>query len=145
MSEIGQLLNIVVGLRDLQQSLYWQHSAAKQGHADACFNLAKTLADGKDVMKDLDQAFFWYEKAADQGHVQAANNLAICYAMGYGVERNDLQAYKWFNIAVELGDALAVRHRERVGMELGAEQIIEAGRQSAQWLQAKGLKGEKPS
>lgn len=124
---------------DMQQSLYWQHQAATQGHPDACYNLAKTLTEGKDVVKDLEQAFFWYEKAADQAHPQAANNLGICYAMGYGVDRNDVAAYKWFNIAVELGDALAVRHRERVAVELGAEQIIEAGRLSSRWLLQKGF------
>ena len=34
----------------------------------------------------------------------------------------------WFSVAAELGDALAVRHRDRVANELTPDQIVRSGK-----------------
>ena len=49
--------------------------AAKQGDADAQFNVGVSYTDGEGVEKDCVRARRWYERAAAQGHKSAMYNL----------------------------------------------------------------------
>lgn len=78
--------NVVVA--DFFDELYWEEktfvetlNGAKQGNADAQFQLGKKYDAGIGVPKNINEARKWYTKAAEQGHVEAQKALA---AMGIG-------------------------------------------------------------
>ena len=50
---------------------------AKQGNADAQFQLAWLYYDGDGVPQDDTEAAKWYRLAADQGHEAAQNSLDL--------------------------------------------------------------------
>ena len=51
--------------------------AAKQGHAEAQFNLGAMYDQGQGVPQSYKEAAVWLRKAADQGHAEAQYNLGI--------------------------------------------------------------------
>jgi TPR repeat protein len=61
--------------KDLVEAVKWHHKAAKQGHADAQFNLGMRFKNGQGVAKDPVEAVKWYRKAAEQGHADAQEQL----------------------------------------------------------------------
>lgn len=118
--------------RSEESGMQFLLEAAHQNHADALFNLGQMHVEGNVVEQDWEKAVFFLRQSAELGHALAANNLAIRYAMGQGLTRSDFDAYVWFNIAVLLGDAGAVRHRERVAPQLSSEDIVRAGKLSTE-------------
>ncbi len=86
---------------DLKQSFYWYNEAAKNGQAQAQFNVAKCYENGKGTKKNRPKALTWYKKAAEQGHCAAMNDIGIYYAQGVVVERDYAEAFKWFKRAAE--------------------------------------------
>ena len=81
--------------------------AAKQGNAEAQYNLGVCYEYGEGVENDMKEAVKWYRKAAEQGFTDALNNLGACYANGNGVENDMKEAVKWFRKAAEQNDAVA--------------------------------------
>ncbi|MEI8248806.1 MAG: tetratricopeptide repeat protein, partial [Lentisphaerota bacterium] len=67
---------------------------AKQGNADAQYNLGLCLKKGDGVEKNLVEAVKWFRKAAVQGHAQGQLNLGVCLKKGDGVEKNLVEAVK---------------------------------------------------
>jgi|TARA_B110000967_G_scaffold6241_1_gene6254 TPR repeat protein len=67
-------------------------AAAKQGDADAQFNLGIMYDIGEGVPENNAEAVKWYRKAADQGHAKAQFNLGLMYNNGEGVPENDAEA-----------------------------------------------------
>jgi len=61
--------------QDQKQAVHWYSKAAKQGDADAQFNLGIMYARGEGVVQDNKRALFWFKKSAAQGHVGAQNVL----------------------------------------------------------------------
>lgn len=55
--------------------------SAKQGDAQAQFQLGLLYFKGDEVQQDYKQAKDWFEKAAKQGHVAAQYNLDILSAL----------------------------------------------------------------
>ena len=86
---------------------YRYYKAAKQGDADAQYNLADCYYNGKGVTKDDTQATYWWHKAAEQGHIAAQFNLGICYKDGAGVEKDLIQTVYWWRKAAEQGHIAA--------------------------------------
>nr|WP_304259827.1 HD domain-containing protein [Phascolarctobacterium succinatutens] len=86
---------------DLKKSFYWYNEAAKNGHAEAQFNVAKCYENGKGTRKNRPKAFEWYQRAAEQGHSGAMNDIGIYYAQGVVVEQDYDEAFKWFKRAAE--------------------------------------------
>jgi len=82
-------------------SLYCK--AAKQGLADAQFNLGYMYARGDGVIKSYEKAVKWYRKAALQEHAVAQNNLGLMYDEGQGVPQSYQEAVKWYHKAAEQG------------------------------------------
>ena len=78
---------------------------AKQGDADAQFNLALLYHHGAGTPEDTKQAVYWYTKAAQQGHVHAQFKLGSLYHDGLGeeVRHNLKQAIYWLTKAAEQG------------------------------------------
>jgi hypothetical protein len=80
---------------------------AKQGNADAQFNLGHVYRRGHGVPKDYKTAVKWYRLAAEQGHAPAQTSLGVRYKKGQGVPRNTNTALKWYKLAAKQGYAPA--------------------------------------
>lgn len=54
--------------KDFKEGAYWTDQAARNGSADAQFNLAILYRDGRGVSKDVGYMYFWFTVAATNGH-----------------------------------------------------------------------------
>ena len=72
---------------------------AKQGDADAQFNLGLMYSTGQGVPQDDKTAVKWFTLAAKQGGASAQGNLGAMYAFGKGVLKDYVYAHMWGNIA----------------------------------------------
>lgn len=80
---------------------------AKQGDANAQFNLALLYAEGKDLPQDYVKARYWHAKAARQGHAVAQYSLALMHHKGLGIPQNDAKSARWYRLAAEHGHQAA--------------------------------------
>jgi TPR repeat protein len=76
---------------------------AKQGNADAQYNLGKLYWRGLGVPKDDVEAVKWYHRSAEQGHPEAQVILGRLYFAGAGVPQHYGEAMKWLRKAAEQG------------------------------------------
>ena len=83
-------------------------AAAKEGHADAQFNVAMMYEQGIGVGKDEQEAVAWYGESAEQGNSAAQFNLGVLYENGRGTPIDYAKANKWYRKASVQGDALAI-------------------------------------
>jgi len=60
---------------------------AKQGIAEAEYNLGLMFSRGKEVPRDDKKAVKWYRLAAEQGLAQSQTNLGLMFGKGQGVEQ----------------------------------------------------------
>jgi TPR repeat protein len=67
---------------------------AKQGNADAQFDLGVMYELGQGVPQDGKTAVKWYRLAAEQGLADAQFNLGVMYAEGRGVPQDGKTAVK---------------------------------------------------
>ena len=80
---------------------------AKQGDADAQYELGRMYGKGEGVEQDYTKAAEWFEKAAEQGHAEAQYNLGGLYFKGWGVAQDYTKAAEWFRKAAEQGHTQA--------------------------------------
>jgi len=80
---------------------------AKQGMAEAQYNLGIIYDNGFGVVQNYQTAVKWYTLAAEQGYASAQYNLGKKYEKGEGVLQNYKTAAKWFTLAAEQGDVKA--------------------------------------
>ena len=76
---------------------------AKQGVAEAQFNLGVMYANGQAVRQDYKKAFEWYSKAANQGYAEAQYNLGVMYKKGHGVRQDLKKAKEYFGLSCDSG------------------------------------------
>jgi hypothetical protein len=81
--------------------------AAKEGNAEAQFNLGLCYRRGEGVEQNDVEAFRWFQLAAEQGGALAQCNLGSSYYLGEGVEKSEDEAVRWFELAAEQGLAHA--------------------------------------
>ncbi len=111
---------------------------AKQGVADAQYNLGVMYGEGLGVPQDYAKAVGWWRKAADQGHATAQYNLGVAYHNGEGVPQNYAQAHMWHNLAAsrfppgEDRDKV-VKNRDHVAKKMTPAQISEAQKLAREW------------
>lgn len=74
-------------------------ASAKNGDADARYEMGNRYYSGIGAVKDLNEAVKWYKKAAHQGHAGAMYKMGVCYSKGLGGLKKDYdQAVKlWTN------------------------------------------------
>jgi TPR repeat protein len=80
---------------------------AKQGDADAQYNLGAMYTNGKGVEKDQKEAVKWFRKSAEQGNAKGQFGLGVSYDDGKGVPEDDEEAAKWYRKSADQGDAKA--------------------------------------
>ena len=89
------------------EALKWFELAARQGLADAQFQLGNMYAYGlANTNADTDPqrlAAQWYFEAARQGHPEARYSLGILFLTGTGVVQNRGEADRWIGLAAEQG------------------------------------------
>ncbi len=97
--------------KDLPASFKWLKEAAKGGHVEARYEVARDYAveaEGQRVMarfgtpnaimefsRDYGFAVQWFHAAAQKGHVGAGLELAKLYFAGWGIKQNDAKAKEW--------------------------------------------------
>ncbi len=111
---------------------------AKQGVADAQYNLGVMYVEGLGVPQNYAKAVGWWRKAAEQGHATAQYNLGVAYHNGEGVPQNYAQAHMWHDLAAsrfppgEDRDKV-VKNRDHVAKRMTPAQISEAEKLAREW------------
>jgi hypothetical protein len=82
---------------------------AKDGDAEAQYQLANAYLSGSGVSKDLKQGVEWLQKAAKQEHAAAQTALWVMYREGFPPEipKDPKQGLKWLQKSAEHGYATA--------------------------------------
>jgi TPR repeat protein len=109
-SQLGLLYYHGHGVRESDaQAQMWFERAAKQGLAEAQYQLANLhafgLASGPPDVDPARTAAQWYFEAARQGHAQAQYGLGILFLTGSGVVQSPQEAEKWIARAAAQGHA----------------------------------------
>ena len=97
----------VVNNEDDVEAFERYYIVARQGDANAQYELGGCYLDGLGVEQDESLAFKWFREAADQGHAAAQNMLGRCYKAGWGVETDTPTAVEWYRKAADQGLAAA--------------------------------------
>ncbi len=128
--------------QDHAASVKWLRMAAKQGEADAQFNLGRLYASEVDgvykkaraVPANDVEALKWYQRSAEQGHTQAQVKLGQLYAKGNNeVPRDHIQAYKWLSVAASSGEQTAEKLLTTYVALMKPEQVKEAESRAQEW------------
>ena len=132
--------------QDRKAAIKWYKLAAKQGHANAQFNLGVAYYYGEDIVQDYKSAFNLFEQVAEQGYAVGGVEgiiqfqLGLMYANGEGVIQDYTRAHMWWNIAASLGDKDAIENRDMVAKEMTPEDISKAQSMARECV-AKNYKG----
>ena len=73
----------------------WYGEAARQGSAEAMYQMGLMSRDGLGIAKDAGAAADWLQQAAQQGHAEAQLELARMLIAGTGVALDHRAAYGW--------------------------------------------------
>ena len=104
----------------------WQEQA-KNGSADAQYNIGILYDLGQGVGQDKAKAARWYRQAAIRGLAAAQFNLALMLMIGEGVDRAPIRAHVLFDLASD-SDPAAAGKRDRLAATMSPGQIAEAAR-----------------
>jgi TPR repeat protein len=118
---------------DDEQARFWLEKAAKNGDAEAQFNLAMKLVQGAPSEGDRMASFEWLSTAAGQGFAIAQSELGLRYAKGEGGIVDLVEAHKWFVIASRALEKAAVRNLKVSQAALSLPQVTEAVRRAELW------------
>lgn len=69
---------------------------AKNGDAEAAYQLAYAYKEGRGVIENTVESTKWFRTAAELGHAQAQLQLGLLYKAGRGALQNFPEAVKWF-------------------------------------------------
>lgn len=117
--------------QDQKQAAYWYERAAKQGHAEAQYNLARLYATGQGVARDQGEALRWVRSAASQGYVPAQARFGMRLASGSGIAQDHRLAYFWLTLAYLHGDKSREKLRAAEATKLMPD-VVAATEQAAQ-------------
>jgi len=119
--------------QDQQQAAYWYELAAKKGHAEAQYNLARLYATGQGVPKDEEKAARWVRAAASQGYAPAQARLGRRYANGSGMDKDDRRAYFWLTLAYLHGEKSNEKLRQAEAAKLAPDVVAATDRDAQNW------------
>ncbi len=102
---------------------------AKQGDAEAQFQLGAYYHDGFGLPPDYQTAAFWFGKAADQGHAGAEYALGKMQMNAEGMLPDEAQAAHWIRKAADQGyapaqDELALMYADGNGVMQDRQEAI---------------------
>ena len=111
---LGDLYSVGISVpRDNTEAVQWYHAAAKQGHADAQYEIGQSSGSDFWNLENSDEreAFRerWYRHAAEQGHAEAQYELGHDAWSRFVGGRNEVgaddwaEALRWYHRAAEQG------------------------------------------
>jgi len=100
--------------KNLPAAVQWYLELAKEGDAEAQYNLGSVYDSGFGVPVDSDEAVRWYKEAADQGHPRAQLKLGIMYILGEGTRQSLINGTRWVRNASEGGNTFATLLYDKV-------------------------------
>ena len=105
-------VTLVVGAQsaaasDLPAAVVWYMEMAKNGDAEAQYNLGTVYETGFGVKPDPAQAVDWYSKAAEQNHPMAQLKLGIMYILGDGARQSTIKGSNWIERSAKNGNKFA--------------------------------------
>ena len=118
---------------------------AKQGNADAQYQLGLLYLMGKGTLQDFSEASEWLILAAEQNHPLAQYELGLLYQIGQGVEMDNEKSYVWFNLAAAAGVEQAALARDKAMRALNREQLASAQKIAREWLNSRDKDGKQLS
>jgi len=90
--------------KDAKLALVWLRKAASKGHADAQYDLGRTLAQTDPV-----NALYWLQKAANSGHAQAGYMAAALMTTQHDTkQKNVSDAWRWLYHGKQMGQPKVV-------------------------------------
>ena len=107
-SKIGEFQKMIGSKKNVSPSKFEETlNKAKQGDAQAQFDVAGMYYFGNGCVKDYEEACAWWRKAAKQGQAKAQFVLGAMLENGRGCEKDEKAAVEWYRKAAEQGDAAA--------------------------------------
>ena len=136
---------------------------AKNGDAEAQYNLGVMYDNGLGVLQDYKEAFHWYRLATEQGYTEgkikiynlakksipqalsilindaenrvteAQNKLGEVYLEGKGLPQDYVLAHMWFNLAGSQINEDAIRNRNTLERKMSPSQIEKAQEMARNW------------
>src|SRR5215831_13528108 len=119
--------------RDPRQAVYWYDRAARSGHPEAQFDLARLCSSGEGTKRDEEQAARWTSAAAAQGYAPAMMAFGERYAIGNGVVQDHKRAYFWLTLAFLNGEKHGEKLRAAEAAKLPAEEVAQQERAAQDW------------
>ncbi len=122
---LGTLYERGLGVKaDMARAQMWYQRAAEQGHVKAMHNLAVLNAGRTSGTPDYISAARWFEGAAEYGLADSQYNLAVLHENGLGVPKDMRSAFKWYSLAGQGGDKEALRRRDALKSQFGADERL---------------------
>jgi len=90
---------------EFTRAAYWYKQAARQGMANAQYNLGHFYLQGLGVEQDTSKTIEWWQQSALQDYAPAQHNIGTAYFEGIGVTQNIETAQQWFSRCSELGSS----------------------------------------
>ena len=139
---LATMYNEGLGVQENQQSADFLYTfAAKQGHPEAQFELARKITeDCETKCPNIQTAIKYYTNAANSGIDIASEELARIYLEGVGVPKDSELAIKWISKAAE---ANLVKSQRVLGELYYYGRIIERNFEKAfYWIEKAALGGD---
>jgi uncharacterized protein len=126
---------------DYVQALTWYRKAAAGGYAPAEYAIGEMTLAGRGVVRDERAAADWFLRAAEHGMAEAQIRAAAYLTAGTATadgKPDAVEALKWLLLAAEgVADPAqreaAVAAREKLSLQLSAEDRAEAERRAKSW------------
>lgn len=126
---------------DYGQALSWYRKAAEGGLPQAEYAVGMMTEAGHGITRDEKAAIEWFHRAAEHGMAEAqvryAGDLLSGAATADG-KPDKIEALKWLLLGAQdmpdpLGKQVAIVTREKLYLEMSAEDRFEAARRTDEW------------
>jgi TPR repeat protein len=109
---------------------------AKNGDAEAQFQMGRVLSKGVNIEKDSEAANVWYQKAATQGHYKAQFNYGYNLIYGIGTDADfktgvDLLEQSYKNGALKAAETLGRLHYLGLGRPIDQKKAVDLWTEAA--------------
>jgi hypothetical protein len=126
---------------DYHQALTWYHKGADAGYPPSELAIGRMTEAGRGVVRDEKAATDWYKRAAEHGLAEAQVLLAGDLMAGTGTadgKPDKIEALKWLLLGADdmpdpLSKQVARTTREKLTLEISADDRIEAARRTDEW------------
>lgn len=102
-------------------------NAAKNGNAEAQFELGKMYENGLNIEQNSSLSIVWFTKSAKNGNADAQIIMSLAYSFGIGDLEPDLRyAYAWADISARQGRLNAREIANDYALSLNPNELDEA-------------------